>query len=102
MKTLSFIYRGEKYLVNEKGEIKANGLNNFSSTWIFLGGSKYWNSRGIDFNLSDIFQNPNLLNGCYGWDKDHGTTRQWGGLYNGKIPKINSCQIATFYLIITL
>lgn len=90
---LRFTFRGERYDVNEKGEIRANGLKDFSPTWIFLGGSKHHWSRRVTVTLSMAFENPHLLNGCLGWDKDHGTTRQWGGLFYGRLPRISYAHI---------
>ena len=89
MKVLRFYFRGELYEINEQGHIKANGLNDFSSTWIFLGGSRHHWRNGIDVSLQQAFENPGLLDGCIGWDLDHGTTRQWGGRYYGKLPRIS-------------
>lgn len=93
MKKLVFYFRGEKYEVNESGQIKANGLNYFSPNWIFLGGSRHHWSNRINVSLRDAFEKPDLLNRCLGWDKDHGTTRQWGGFYLGKIPRITGAHI---------
>lgn len=88
MKTLSFFHRGDLYLVNERGEINANGIGRFSPDWVFLGGSRHHWSNRIGVTLADAFRDPALLNGCLGWDRDHGTTRRWGGRYCGKIPRI--------------
>jgi hypothetical protein len=90
MKTLQFYFRGQYYIVDEKGRINANGINHFSDTWLFLGGTKHHWSNHIDFTLSQCFENPKLLNGCLGWDLDHGTVRQWGGCYCGKLPRISN------------
>lgn len=88
MKVLHFTFRGQPYMVNESGHIMANGLNTFSPTWIFLGGSNHHWSNRINVTLKDAFENPKLLDGCLGWDKDHGTTRKWGGSHHGKLPRI--------------
>lgn len=92
-KILTFSFRGDRYRVNEKGHINANGLGYFSDTWVFLGGSRHHWSNHIDFDLKDAFNDPSVLNGCLGWDKDSGTTRQWGGQYNGRLPRIHSARI---------
>jgi hypothetical protein len=93
MKTLHFTFRGEQYEVNEQGHIKANGLTYFSDQWIFLGGSSHhWHNR-VTVTLAEAFVDPSRLNGCYGWDKDHGTTRTWGGLYFGKTPRIQRAYV---------
>jgi len=93
MKILNFSFRGQYYKVNEKGEINANGINHFSSTWIFLGGSSHHWHNHITVTLKQAFDKPELLNGCLGWDNDHGTVRQWGGYYCGRIPRISNCYI---------
>lgn len=94
MKTLQFYFRGQLYKVNEKGHINANGINHFSDTWVFLGGTKHHWSNRITVPLSKAFENPQLLNGCLGFDRDNGTTRQWGGQYNGKLPRITGARIS--------
>lgn len=93
MKQLQFYFRGELYKVNEAGHINANGINKFSDTWIFMGGTKHHWSNHITVTLKDAFNNPSLLNGCLGFDKDHGTTRQWGGRYNGGLPRITNANV---------
>lgn len=93
MKILQFYFRGEKYLVNEKGEINANGIGYHSSTWIFLGGTKHHWSNHVTVTLKQAFENPKSLEGCLGFDKDHGTTRMWGGCYNGKLPRITHVSV---------
>lgn len=95
MKTLIFTFRGETYKVNEEGHINANGIGKFSDTWLFLGGTKHHWSNCITVSLKTAFINPELLNGCLGFDKDHGTTRQWGGQYAGKLPRIRNAYVAT-------
>ena len=93
MKILHFTFRGEPYQVNEHGEINANGTGYFSKNWIFLGGSSHHWHRRITVSLQDAFTDPTRLNGCYGWDCDHGTTRTWGGCYNGGVPRIHSAYV---------
>lgn len=90
---LSFYHRGERYLVNEAGHIKANGLPGFSSTWLFLGGSRRLRRKGLDVSRSAAFESPDLLNGCLGWDLDHGTTRRWLGSFHGKLPRISGATV---------
>ena len=79
--------------MNKSGHIKANGLEDFSEDWIFLGGTKHHWSNRIQFDLQDAFEKPEVLNGCLGWDKDHGTVRQWGGRLHGKLPRITSARV---------
>jgi hypothetical protein len=93
MKVLHFKFRDDYYQVNEEGHIKTQKLTGFSPTWVFLGGSKHHWSNRINVSLKDAFDNPKLLEGCLGWDKDHGTTRQWGGSYNGKLPRISNVYV---------
>lgn len=89
MRTLNFTSGGNDYIVNEKGHINGNGIGYFSPKWIFLGGSRHHWRNGIDVTLKEAFDFPGLLDGCIGWDIDHGTTRKWGGKYYGKIPRIS-------------
>lgn len=93
MKILNFYFRGDHYQVDSSGRIKANGLTTFSDQWRFLGGSKHhWHNR-ITVTIEQAFEDPSLLNGCLGWDVDHGTTRQWLGRFNGKLPRIQSAHV---------
>ena len=92
---LRFTFRGEEYRVNEEGHINANGIGHFSKDWIFLGGSCHHWCNTVSFPLKVAFENPGLLNGCLGWDRDYGTTRQWGGRYCGKLPRISNARVVT-------
>lgn len=93
MKYLHFSFRGDHYEVNQQGHIKANGLAHFSDQWVFLGGSHHHWRNGIDVPREMAFANPSLLNGCLGWDRDHGTTRQWAGRWCGKLPRITNAYV---------
>jgi hypothetical protein len=98
MRTLNFSFRGEWYEIDEHGHIKhqrSDGYGNktFHQDWLFLGGTKHHWSNRITVPLVMAFENPELLNGCLGWDKDHGTTREWGGRYCGRIPRITHCHV---------
>jgi len=93
MKILNFYFRGQLYKVNEAGEINANGIEHYSTAWLFLGGTKHHWSNHITVKLSEVFNDPTILNGCLGFDRDHGTVRQWGGRYNGKLPRISGAHI---------
>jgi hypothetical protein len=95
MRILNFTFRGEPYKVDEKGRINANGIGYYSYNWIFLGGTKHHWSNHITVSLSDAFDDPSKLNGCLGFDIDHGTIRGWGGSYNGKLPRITNAYITT-------
>ena len=93
MKILCFWFRGQLYKIDESGRINANGINHYSDDWIFLGvSSHHWHNH-ITVTLKQGFKNPSLLNGCLGWDKDHGTTRRWSGRYCGKLPRIKGAHI---------
>jgi len=94
MKTLEFNFRGQLYKVDEQGRIDANGINHFSNTWIFLGGSSHHWHNHITVTRQQAFENPKLLNGCIGWDRDHGTLRRWGGQYCGRLPRISGAHIS--------
>uniref|UniRef100_A0A6M3LEA6 Uncharacterized protein n=2 Tax=viral metagenome TaxID=1070528 RepID=A0A6M3LEA6_9ZZZZ len=59
----------------------------FSEQWLFLGVSFHHWRTNIDLKLEDIKDPKDLIKGLV-WDVDHGTTRQWGGSYYGKIPRI--------------
>jgi len=93
MKVLAFNFRGQKYLVDLQGRINANDIGYFSEAWIFLGGSSHHWHTSIKVTRDAAFENPKLLNGCLGWDRDHGTIRRWGGLWNGRIPRMSNAHI---------
>ncbi len=90
---LNFTFRAQYYKVNERGHIKANGLKHYSKDWIFLGGSSHHKHNRITVSLKESFKNPSKLNKCYGWDRDHGTTRQWRGSWYYKIPRIHNVYV---------
>jgi hypothetical protein len=92
-KILNFTFFGKLYQVNEKGHIKSNGLDYFSTDWIFIGGSSHWKKNYPNISREVAFKTPELLENCYGWDIDHGNTRQWGGQYAGGIPRIKNVYI---------
>lgn len=92
---LSFEYHGQTYLVNEAGEIKANGIGRHSPEWVFRGGSRHHWRNGIDVTLAQAFAKPESLNGCYGWDIDHGTTRQWRSQSDGKTSRISGAHLVS-------
>lgn len=92
-KELRFTFRGELYRVDESGRIQTKGNGKFSDTWGFLGGSSHhWMNR-ISVTRTQAFSEPEKLNGCLGWDRDHGSTRMWGGQYNGKLPRITGAHV---------
>lgn len=89
---LHFQHSGEWYVVNKEGYIiqQRRLYEGFSKRWRFLGVSKHHWRVGIDVALKSAFANPENLIGGIVWDVDCGTTRQWGGRYNGKIPRITN------------
>ncbi len=93
-KVLHFTTRGQDYHVNESGDIYYNDLNP-SGDWKFLGVSHHHWSNHIDVHLDAAFDNPKSLIGGLVWDLDHGTTRQWGGSYNGKLPRITAAYVTS-------
>ena len=92
MKVLCFLFRGEEYLVDESGRININRTG-FSDHWIFRGGSPHHWHEHVVVTLAQAFENPKLLDGCMGWDIDHGTRRKWCGQYNGRLPRICNAHI---------
>jgi len=85
------MFRGKEYQVDQTGRIKVDG--EFSNTRIFLGGSTHHWCKFTDVTLDMAFKNPSLLDGCLGWDTDHGAVRRWGGRYNGKLPRISGVYV---------
>lgn len=88
-KILFFEIRGEWYKVNTKGEMTQTKNNDFSDNWIFSGVSFHHWRQSIDLKFKDMKDVKDIIGGRV-WDVDHGTTRLWGGLYNGKIPRITN------------
>jgi len=90
MKVLQFRFRGDIYQVDGKGRIKTSKTGGFSNDWIFLGGSTHHMKGYPNVRLEQAFDDPDSLRRCYGWDRDHGTLRRWGGRWGGQIPKIEN------------
>ena len=90
---LTFEYNGQTYFVDCSGRINANGIRAFSNSWIFKGGSRHIRRNGIDVTRGQAWENPELLNGCYGWDWDHGTNRAWRSVRNGKVARISGARL---------
>lgn len=86
---LHFQCRGEWYKVNDEGHMTQEANNNFSGKWKFLGVSYHHWRNGIDLRFEDITDPSKLIKGLV-WDVDHGTTRQWGGQYCGRLPRITN------------
>ena len=62
-------------------------------TWRIVGFSHHHMCNNITRTLEQIAENPELAVGCYVWDNDHGTTRTWGGMYCGHIPRVTSARV---------
>ena len=93
---LNFHIRGERYEVNRKGQMRRTDMPmEFSDSWKFLGVSFHHWKQSIDLTVTEAFKNPDALVKGLLWDSDHGTPRQWGGCYNGRIPRITSACIVT-------
>lgn len=60
--------------------------------WVILGFSSHHWHRRITIPLTPEVD-PAKLPGCLVWDRDHGTLRQWGGSYFGKLPRVQSAYI---------
>ena len=94
VRTLVFDHFGKTYHVDEMGRIAVvSGSHYHSPQWLFLGGSRHHRRNGLDVTLQDAFRDPASLNGCIGWDRDHGTMRRWGGRYYGRTPRITSARV---------
>jgi len=91
-KMLHFVCREEEFVVDEKGRMmqaeRFGDGEEFSGEWIFLGVSKHHWRRGIDVVCKEGFEKPESFVGGYVWDRDYGTVREWGGQYEGKLPRI--------------
>lgn len=92
MKFLFFECRGERYCVHENGNLTKVG-HHVSNQWKFLGVSFHHWKQTIEVTCEQAFNDPKTIIGGLVWDKDHGTIRQWGGKYNGKLPRITSARI---------
>jgi hypothetical protein len=90
---LHFQARGQYFTVNKKGEIKSVKSSGFSPTWIILGFSTHHWRSFPDIPLEDAFKHPHSIVKGLVWDKDHGTTRVWGGRYAGKLPRVTAAWV---------
>lgn len=93
MKTLHFTHRGERYKVNEKGFMTHENNDDFSEEWIFLGVTKHHWSNHITVTREQAFVDPSLIVGGLVFDMDHGTKREWGGRYCGRLPRITDAYL---------
>lgn len=95
MKTLLFEARGEWYKVKENGDLLQvnNTYNKWDKNWKLLGVSFHHWKQSINLGVKELFKNPDKMKNGIIWDIDHGTTRVWGGQYNGKLPRVSSAYI---------
>ena len=84
-----FKVRGEWFKVNDDGFITQETNDDFSGKWLFLGVSFHHWRNGLDVRFSQKTLPENLIGGLV-WDNDHGTIRQWGGSFLGRLPRITS------------
>lgn len=101
MKTLKFTHAGTRYEISmEKGtlgHVMRYGTNTFSlphDSWRVIGFSTHhWGNRPT-ITLGMVLNDPTLLDDIkYVWDVDHGTTKEWGGSYHGKLPYVESATL---------
>lgn len=99
MKSLVFFHRGIKYRVSlEKetmGHVMEYGDHSFTlpnESWRILGVSFHHWRKSIDKSISCLKNAQDFNNGLI-WDIDHGTVRQWGGQYGGKLPRVTGAII---------
>jgi len=99
MKVLRFECKGQTYVVSLEPDTLGQVIERYGwrkqkvrwglphPSWRILGVSFHHWRRGIDVHITpDV--DPESLRGGLVWDLDHGTTRQWGGQYNGRLPRI--------------
>ena len=84
-KVLHFVQRGTDYEVSLEpetlGHFMKYGEHKFNlphPEWVMLGVSKHPQRGGVDVKITPDVDPKSLVKG-YVWDKDHGTTRRWGG-----------------------
>jgi hypothetical protein len=94
MKYLRFKHGGKIYVVSmdkdTMGHVTQYGEHIFSlphPSWVVTGFTKHHMRNYIEIKLADV-KNAEDVVGMLVWDVDHGTTRQWGGAYNGKVPRV--------------
>ena len=87
MAILNFTCRGERYKVREDGAMGYAKNTGFSEQWRFIGISRHHWRKGLDVPFSPNTPAEEFVGGLV-WDIDHGTVRQWGGRYGGRLPRI--------------
>lgn len=99
MRILHIQHRGTWYKISlEKatlGHVMQYGEHRFplpNWSWRILGFSTHHWHRSITIPLTPDIA-ANVVKNCLVWDKDHGTTRIWGGSYCGKLPRVQSAYI---------
>lgn len=101
-KALAFTHMGTRYAVSldkkNKGNVIKYGENNFEPSdknWRIIGFSKHHWSRSPTISIEEAEKNPQSIEGSMVWDIDHGTTREWGGQYAGKLPRVRNPYVVT-------
>lgn len=90
-KFLHFRHHGERYVVNEAGEIKRpDVMDAFSGKWLLRGFSTHHMQTRPTISLAEAFADPKRVDGAFVHDNDHGTDRIWGGRYHGRLPRVEA------------
>ena len=83
--------RGKYYTIDERGRFFVGEYPKgyFSENWTIKSIVPRWNGRPASNweSLKKLLDNGEVVQG-YLYDIDHGTTRFWGGCYQGKVPKV--------------
>ena len=89
MKVIRFFYFNDWYEIDEQGRIRYVKWPTFSDRWVFLGCARHHAQTRPVISVPEIFRNPRLLEGAYGFDRDHGTRRAWRSSHGGKTARIH-------------
>lgn len=101
MRTLHFNHAGKHFAASldpdTLGHVTRYGEHRWTlphPSWKTLGVSKHHASNRVTVPLTPDIDAKEILGG-YVWDLDHGTTRQWGGQYQGRTPRITQAWITS-------
>jgi len=64
--------------------------------WRIIGFSKSHLETSPSISLSDVERDPKKAEKTLVWDVDHGTTRRWGGMWRGKVPRVEGPTVKEF------
>ena len=97
MKAILFTCRNTQYKVKRNGDLLQvnNTYNEWDKSWRLYGVSYHPWAIHIKHTLKEIWDNPKLLIGGLIHDINNRTHRKWGGLYNGKLPRVTSAYKTT-------